>query len=172
MNVSAGLILLRDVEDAQVFGSDMSHAKLGPFKELYTGTSSPMDPKEERRIFIAGKFNQLIYGFNADSNKFGINGISDMSRFVILWADAHFHGYVQEIERFLEWQTDSLIPVSEFTQDEKRAFDVRKAATDDKYVTFEEDDVHLYNIVKTNIAVIQRRREELYRLCNKQKRGV
>eukprot|EP00918_Siedleckia_nematoides_P057284 GHVU01124938.1.p1 GENE.GHVU01124938.1~~GHVU01124938.1.p1 ORF type:complete len:183 (+),score=20.01 GHVU01124938.1:51-551(+) len=136
----------------------MSDAIPDQFKHLYTKVTE--DESRTYPINILSLFVHLIYLGWEKENPVGIKQEKEYKP----WKDAHFHGYVEEIERFLGEESGSLIPNNrDPTKVEKQAFKSRYLDPQDHegYAFWDDEDVHLYRIIKDNIEAIQKQRQEL-----------
>eukprot|EP00918_Siedleckia_nematoides_P057288 GHVU01124945.1.p1 GENE.GHVU01124945.1~~GHVU01124945.1.p1 ORF type:complete len:544 (+),score=55.06 GHVU01124945.1:820-2451(+) len=150
-----GRMVLRDIEDADVFDNDMSHASLDEFKQLYDDDKNRI---KQKSIEFLSNFDEMLVGW--EENPVAITNELEFKP----WRDAHFRGYVEEIERFLGEESGSLIPNNrDPTKVEKQAFKSRYLDPQDHegYAFWDDEDVHLYRIIKDNIEAIQKQRQEL-----------
>eukprot|EP00918_Siedleckia_nematoides_P057280 GHVU01124933.1.p1 GENE.GHVU01124933.1~~GHVU01124933.1.p1 ORF type:complete len:163 (+),score=26.97 GHVU01124933.1:334-822(+) len=149
-------MVLRDIEDADVFDNDMSHASLDEFKQLYDDDKNRI---KQKSIEFLSNFGEMLVGWK--ENPVAITTELEFEP----WRDAHDRGYVAEIERFLGKESGSLIPDNrDPTEDEKQVFKSRYVRPENQtsdYAFWDDEDVHLYNIMKDNIAAIQEKRQEL-----------
>eukprot|EP00918_Siedleckia_nematoides_P057283 GHVU01124937.1.p1 GENE.GHVU01124937.1~~GHVU01124937.1.p1 ORF type:complete len:165 (+),score=23.01 GHVU01124937.1:334-828(+) len=158
-------MVLRDIEDADVFDNDMSHASLDEFKQLYDDDKNRI---KQKSIEFLSNFGEMLVGWK--ENPVAITTELEFEP----WRDAHDRGYVAEIERFLGKASGTLIPEGDPTKEQKQTFKslfkgLNGRIENEIFWSSEDEDVHLYHIIKENIGAIKTKRRELLEQCHESK---